>query len=202
MKAKTLLAAIAIAVASPATGERSDIDMYETFRSEAERRMLATTSTPTSQWAPPSRAAVAAMVAAEARRQGVPERLALAVAHQESRFNPRAHSYQNAKGVMQVLPSTARVLGHRGPSTELFRPEVNIPLGVAYLKQGLAEGGMEWAVARYHGGPNTRMHGPKTRAYTRTVLAKAGMTASMTGGWLQVGSVAVPWAHINEGRSL
>ncbi len=26
-------------------------------------------------------------------------------------------------------------------------------------------------MARYHGGPNTRMHGPKTARYTRTVMA-------------------------------
>ncbi len=113
----------------------------------------------------------AAIVAREARRQGVPVRLALAVAKQESGFNPRAMSRQHAMGLMQIIPSTWRAQGCTGSP---WNPEDNARCGVHYLAQGLREGGAAWAVARYHGGPNRRWHGRKTRHYQRVVLAAAG----------------------------
>ncbi|MEJ1935675.1 transglycosylase SLT domain-containing protein [Nostoc sp. NIES-2111] len=111
------------------------------------------------------------LVRKEAKAQGVPTSLALAVAQVESGFNPLAKSPVGAMGVMQVMPATARLLGYSGPDIALLDATVNVPLGVKYLKEGLDEGGPRWAVARYHGGPNTRLHGPKTAKYTRTVLA-------------------------------
>lgn len=143
------------------------------------------------------RTAIRNMVAAEASRQGVPVNLALAVAKQESGFNPRAVSYQGARGVMQVMPGTARLLGFAGSTAQLHDPETNIRLGVMYLKQGLQEGGPSWAVRRYHGGPNPRMHGRKNQHYHRVVMAYAGMSKyeyrTDSSGWLVRDTTAVPW---------
>ena len=134
---------------------------------------------------------VATMVAAEAKKQGVPVNLALAVARTESAFNPFARSPVGAMGVMQVMPGTARRLGHSGDVAELFRPEINIPLGISYLKQGYDEGGARWAVLRYHGGPNRRIHGPKTRRYAVVVLTRAKIDPD---GWLVRGTTQIAMA--------
>jgi soluble lytic murein transglycosylase-like protein len=126
----------------------------------------------TASIAPPmAKEKVRELVRKEAKAQGVPTSLALAVAQVESGFNPLAKSPVGAMGVMQVMPATARLMGYKGPDLGLLDANVNVPLGVRYLKEGLDQGGARWAVARYHGGPNTRMHGPKTARYTRTVLA-------------------------------
>lgn len=117
---------------------------------------------------------VAGVVAAEARRQNVPVRLALAVAKTESNFNPRARSSAGAVGVMQILPSTWRTIGCSGSMTNAAD---NARCGVRYLAQGLREGGERWAVARYHGGPNARAHGRSTHSYASKVLGRARLAS-------------------------
>ena len=54
------------------------------------------------------RAAVINMIRQEARNMGVSVTLALAVAHAESYFNPKAESHKGARGVMQIMPATSR----------------------------------------------------------------------------------------------
>jgi len=52
---------------------------------------------------------------------------------QESRYNPRALSTAGARGVMQLMPGTARQLGVRNPHDV----EQNVVGGTAYLRQQL-----------------------------------------------------------------
>ncbi len=64
----------------------------------------------------------------------------LALVRQESAFGPRAHSHAGARGLMQLMPRTARSvakkLGKPRPRMlDLFNPQTNIPLGTAYLGQ-------------------------------------------------------------------
>ena len=73
---------------------------------------------------------IAAIVAAAARRHGVPEALALGVARVESGMNPRARNRSGASGVMQIMPRTAHGLGCHG---SLFDPVVNADCGARYL---------------------------------------------------------------------
>lgn len=48
-------------------------------------------------------------------------------------------------------------------------------LGEAYFQQGMSEtGNLRDALHYYHGGPNRRLWGPKTRAYADAVLRKMG----------------------------
>ena len=56
--------------------------------------------------------------------------LIVAQVFQESRFNPSARSFAGARGVMQVMPATARQVGVAG---DLMVPWINIKAGVKYL---------------------------------------------------------------------
>ncbi len=62
----------------------------------------------------------------------VPESLVRRVVKRESRFNPEARNGPYW-GLMQLLPSTARGLGHDGSAKELLDAETNLKYGVKYL---------------------------------------------------------------------
>jgi peptidoglycan lytic transglycosylase len=86
--------------------------------------------------------------------------LVLALSRQESLFNPRATSSSNARGLMQLIPSTARKMASQeGMDTEkiaLYDPSVNVKLGTTYLKNlfEMFHGDEFHAVAAYNGGEN------------------------------------------------
>jgi soluble lytic murein transglycosylase-like protein len=76
--------------------------------------------------------------------------LVRAVIHAESNFNVAARSRKGAIGLMQLMPSTARVVG-----VNARVPEHNIRGGVHYLSTLLAQfkGNIKLAVAAYNAGP-------------------------------------------------
>ncbi len=101
--------------------------------------------------------AIAARCAVE---EGVPLSLVLAVIEAESGGNPRAVSRSGAVGLMQLMPSTARFVAERKgwpvpEERDLFQPECNIRIGVAYLGMLLRRyrGDKVLALAAYHAGP-------------------------------------------------
>ena len=59
-------------------------------------------------------------------------------------------------GLMQILPQTARTMGHRGPPEELLDPDVNLKYAVKYLRGAwLVSGGdkaqaMKWYARGYY----------------------------------------------------
>ncbi|GKY89475.1 lytic transglycosylase domain-containing protein [Sinisalibacter aestuarii] len=59
-------------------------------------------------------------------------------------------------GLMQILPETARTMGHRGPASELLDPDVNLKYAVKYLRGAyLVAGGdkqdaMRWYARGYY----------------------------------------------------
>ncbi len=86
--------------------------------------------------------------------------LLLAVARQESLFDPAARSAAGALGLMQLMPATAeamsRDLGERYTRSRLTRdPDFNVRLGAVYLGQQLARFDNEpvLALAAYNAGP-------------------------------------------------
>lgn len=62
----------------------------------------------------------------------VPESLVRRVVHRESRGNPQARNGPYW-GLMQMLPATARGMGHTGSAKDLLDAETNLKFGVKYL---------------------------------------------------------------------
>jgi soluble lytic murein transglycosylase-like protein len=99
-------------------------------------------------------------IRAQAAANGLPASLVAAIIRQESAFDPRATSPVGAKGLMQLMPATARETAKRLDRScsgdALYDPELSIELGAAYLRQLLDsfDGNVELAVAGYNGGPN------------------------------------------------
>ena len=85
-----------------------------------------------------------------ANRHEVDPALVKAVIMVESRYDPHAISKQGAKGLMQLMPRTARSLGVE----DSFNPEHNVNGGVKYLKQLLDEfdDNLKFALAAYNAG--------------------------------------------------
>lgn len=121
---------------------------------------------------------IAQKVMQEAERQGLGEfkQLLVRQAFQESKFNPNAKSSANARGVMQIVPGTARDLGLRDP----YNPDDNIRAGVEYMGQLLKRYNydVKKALAAYNGGMrridktglNTLK--PETRTYLKNILGE------------------------------
>ena len=116
------------------------------------------------------------MLIKEALKQDVEPALVLAIAKVESDFNPTALSHAGAKGVMQIMPATAKN-GFNVASHDLYQPQINIRVGVAYIKQLLEqyEGQVDIALSHYNGGSAVkRSNGalwiiPATRDYVSKV---------------------------------
>jgi soluble lytic murein transglycosylase-like protein len=87
--------------------------------------------------------------------------LIYAIVRQESYFNPRAVSVSNARGLMQLLPSTARDMdrshNYRRAPAPLFEPGLNMRLGQSYVQWLMTEfhndGDLGRVFAAYNGGP-------------------------------------------------
>lgn len=114
------------------------------------------------------------MIKEAALRHGVDPALAKAVVRAESNFNAQAVSLKDARGLMQLLPETARRLGVR----DIHDPAENIEGGVRHLSRliKLFSSDIRLAIAAYNAGENAvRKWGavppyPETRTYVKRVL--------------------------------
>ncbi|MFH5926516.1 lytic transglycosylase domain-containing protein [Roseomonas xinghualingensis] len=93
-------------------------------------------------------------IRAEAQQKGIPPALADAVATVESAYDPSARGQDGEVGLMQILPSTAAMLGFRGSNAALAEPQTNIRYAVAYLARAweLADGNLCRALMKYRAG--------------------------------------------------
>ena len=90
-----------------------------------------------------------------------------AVISVESAFNPRAVSRAGARGLMQLMPQTARRYGVR----DSFDPRQNIHGGARYLRDLVPrfENDLELVVAAYNAGENAvERHGRRVPPYRET----------------------------------
>jgi soluble lytic murein transglycosylase len=98
-------------------------------------------------------------VSAATDRHHVDPLLVVALIRQESLFDPRARSFADARGLMQLLPATAQkeaaTLGWKeDPTGRLYDPAVNVALGVQHFRTllDLYDGDPVKALAAYNGG--------------------------------------------------
>jgi soluble lytic murein transglycosylase len=87
-----------------------------------------------------------------AQRQGIDPYLVAAVVREESSYYPRATSRAGARGLMQLMPATARLMA---PTGDLEDPVFNIELGTRFLAGLMREfNDPRLALAAYNAGPN------------------------------------------------
>jgi hypothetical protein len=79
-----------------------------------------------------------------------------AIAEIESDFNPKAVSKAGARGLMQVMPDTARRFGMQNPNNELFNPISNLRISSNYLRSlhKLFGNNIPLILAAYNAGEN------------------------------------------------
>ncbi|MFN8533604.1 MAG: transglycosylase SLT domain-containing protein [Dehalococcoidia bacterium] len=101
-----------------------------------------------------------ALVEDSTRRHGVDPALLMALMRQESAYDRYARSVADARGLTQVMPSTAegiaRNLGQRDFAVaDLYRPETAIEFGAFYLAEQLKRfsGNAYLAMGAYNAGP-------------------------------------------------
>jgi hypothetical protein len=102
-----------------------------------------------------------------AERYKVPVCLIVAVMNQESSGKKSAVSYKGARGLMQLMPATARSLGVK----DIFDPEQNINGGTKYLRALMDrfDNNMELVLAGYNAGENAvARFGNKVPPYRET----------------------------------
>ncbi len=121
----------------------------------------------------------APLFAAAGSKYGVPPALLAAVAKAESSFNPRAVSPAGARGLMQIMPGTARELG-----VDPMDPRQAVDGAARLLASHLKTfGSPALALAAYNAGPGAvrKYDGippyAETQNYVRRVLSYAGDAA-------------------------
>lgn len=94
------------------------------------------------------------------KEHGIDPYLSLAVIREESRFNPAAKSRSSAYGLMQIIPSTGKILAKQleikpFKKKKMYNADLNIKMGTYYLSNLINrfDGNVALALAGYNGGP-------------------------------------------------
>jgi len=82
--------------------------------------------------------------------------IVISLIRQESAFNPEAKSGVGAKGLMQLMPATAKRFNRKVRVNHLGNPEINIAIGTKYFRQLVQrfDGNLIFALASYNAGEN------------------------------------------------
>jgi len=135
-----------------------------------------------------------ALIAKEAGQQGLAPAIAEAVMAVESGFNPDAVGGAGEIGLMQIMPSTARMLGFSGSNAELALPEINIHYGVTYLAQAwrLAGSDLCTATMKYRAGHGETRFSYLSVDYCVAVRAKLAARGFPVTGGVPVATFGAP----------
>ena len=115
------------------------------------------------------RASVLSLIEREAQRHVLPSELADAVAFVESAYLESAVGKAGEIGLMQIMPSTAAMLGFAGSMTQLAEPETNIRYGVEYLAIAwrLTGGDLCRTLMKYRAGHGSDVISARSAEYCR-----------------------------------
>jgi soluble lytic murein transglycosylase-like protein len=107
------------------------------------------------------------LIRKSAEKYGVDVDLVFSVVAAESNFNPQAVSRRNARGLMQLLPETAKRMGVR----DIYDPAQNIDGGTRYLRDllKLYEGDLALTLAAYNAGPGAVQRYGRIPPYNETI---------------------------------
>jgi soluble lytic murein transglycosylase-like protein len=91
----------------------------------------------------------------------------------ESNYNPNARGSAGEVGLMQIKPTSARMMGYTGTKKGLFDPETNIKFGMKYLATAHQLGGGETCntILKYNAGHAAKRMNPVSKVYCGKVLA-------------------------------
>lgn len=114
------------------------------------------------------------IITEKAKKFGLDNKLLKSIVKVESNYKPDAVSSKGAKGLMQLMPETAKNLGVKN----VFSPEENIEGGAKYFKNLMKkyDNNLDLALAAYNSGPNTvdSVGGvpnyPETKNYVQKVM--------------------------------
>jgi soluble lytic murein transglycosylase-like protein len=108
------------------------------------------------------------LIRAAAKRYSVDADLITSVIAAESNFDPKAISRRNARGLMQLLPTTATRLGVKN----IFDPQENIDAGTHYLSDLLLlyKNDLALTLAAYNAGPErVQRYGQRVPPFAETI---------------------------------
>jgi len=156
------------------------------------------------------------LVEGREQEHGVPTLLAYAIMQTESRFDPGVTSWAGARGLMQLMPSTAENVAKEAgidlsSPDRLFDPATNVDVGVRHLAQvmarcGSGEGAAALAVPSYNAGAGAvrgwlaergdwdldlfidSIPYDETRKYTQSVLGRW-----LAYRWIYAGEAGIPF---------
>lgn len=112
-----------------------------------------------------------------AARYGVPEEYGLALADQESGYDPSASNSEfGAAGLYQFIPDTAKRLG-----IDPRDPKASADAAMKEFAAQMQIGGVDWAIKHHFAGPNLKGHGRKTRQYLADVQKRASDIKGLLG---------------------
>jgi len=130
--------------------------------------------------------AIDQLIKANGARFGIDPYLVFLVIEKESRFHTRALSPKGARGLMQLMPGTARRLGVRNP----FDAAENIRGGTQYLRElmDMFGGKVNLVLASYNAGEGAVLKYGRnvppyreTREYVKTIGKRYGLTGRQPG---------------------
>jgi soluble lytic murein transglycosylase-like protein len=191
------------AVPAAATQEQPGIDA-----AKKQPGMDAAKSLPPPSLTPPSTTTdphgrYRALVEREATQDGLAPEIAEAVMAVESGYNPDAIGGAGEIGLMQILPSTARMLGFSGTLADLAVPETNIHYGVTYLAEAWrrAAGDLCTAVMKYRAGHGETRFSVLSVNYCLAVRSKLAARGFRVTGSVPVATFGEPGSGSGPSRA-